>query len=98
MNTLEQLKESLPLLNGIKWDKDARDFVNVMNKPHAFIKDGRLFVSMEHGDNAGDYYGQYISESEQSGPPYINQALEAWADSHKGYWEWMDAGSIVFNQ
>ena len=96
--TVEELQASLPLLRGLKWVREERDFIEVLNKPHSFIRDGLLYISTEHGDGAGDYYGDYINEWEQSGVPYINPALEAWANDQGGYFEWMDGGSIVFNR
>ena len=100
MDNLQNLQASLPTLKGFDFKRNEAgelDLIEVGRTPRSFIRDGMLFISMEEGDNAGDYYGHYINENEQSGVPYINDALEAWAEANKGYWEWQDAGSIVFS-
>lgn len=97
MKDLNKLIETLPNLNKWVWQTvdGKRDFVTVDVKPRAFVRDGLLTISMEEGDTAGDYYGHYINEWEQSGVPYINEKLEQWAKALGAYWEWHDAGSIV---
>ena len=49
-------------------------------------------VSAENGDNAADYYGEF-----RGGYPWINPKLEAIAEQRGGYWEWENAGEIIFN-
>ena len=58
--------------------------------PYVFERDGQLFVSSEEGDEFSDYYGEYYE------PMYIDERLETIAEKNGGYWEWEDAGSIVF--
>lgn len=102
MKSLQDLQASLPMLKSFDFKRNEEgdlDLIDVERKPHAFIRDGMLFVSMEEGDGAGDYYGHYSMDGEeQDGIPYIADVLEAWATEHKGYWEWQDGGTIVFNQ
>ena len=60
---------------------------------HAFSHDGKYVkVSTEHGDDAGDYYGEYRN---QGGYPWINPKLERLAKSKKAYWEWENPGCIT---
>jgi hypothetical protein len=92
--TLQTLQNTLPTLTS--YDFSGDDLVEVQVKVSSFIRDNLLFISMEEGDSAGCYYGRYISESEQDGYPYINEALTDWAKSNGGYFEWQDAGTIVF--
>lgn len=94
-NTMQELQASLPMLKMYDWKNE--ELIEVYVKPKSFIRDNMLFISMEEYDNAGDYYGRYINESEQDGIPFINDALEAWASANNGYFEWQDAGSVVFN-
>ena len=58
--------------------------------PYVFERDGQLFVSSEEGDEFSDYYGEYYE------PMYIDRRLEAIAEKNGGYWDWENAGSIVF--
>lgn len=92
MSNVQTLIETLPALAGIKWDRQSREFIDVLVKPHAFERDGILHISGEHGDNACDYYGEHRGES-----LWINPALEQWAKDNGGYFEWQNAGCIVFN-
>lgn len=58
---------------------------------HAFIRDEKyVSVSMEHGDDAGDYYGEF-----RGGYPWINPKLETFAKQRKSYWEWQNPGAIT---
>jgi hypothetical protein len=100
MDTLLDLQASLPKLKTIDFVRNAEgelDLIDVEVKPHSFVRDGYLYISMEHGDGAGSYSGKYINEWAQDGIAYINPVLEAWATANKGYWEWHDGGSIVFS-
>lgn len=57
----------------------------------AFLNgDGYVSVSMEHGDNAGDYYGEF-----RGGYPWINPKLKTFAKSKKAYWSWDNPGAIT---
>lgn len=90
---LEKLQATLPTLTRIDWtrnDEGDLDMVELQVAPYSFIRDGMLFVSVEHGDDAGDYYGEF-----RGGYAWINPKLEAWAKEHKSYWEWQDGGTIV---
>jgi hypothetical protein len=80
---LFKLIDSLPLIEG-DFDFKTDDFKMV--KPYAFIRDGILCVSAENGDMAGDYYEDYI-----------NKNLVEWAEKQGGYFEWYDAGTLVFS-
>lgn len=60
---------------------------------HPIMRDGTLFVSAEHGDDAADYYGEF-----RGGYPFINQKLEKLAEKFKGYWEWENPGAIGLYQ
>jgi hypothetical protein len=69
------------------------ELVEVEKLPFSYIRDNKLFISAENGDNAANYYGgQYGND------PYINPALEEFAAKNKGYFEWMNPGEIVFIQ
>jgi hypothetical protein len=46
-------------------------------------------ISLEHGDDAGDFYGEY-----RGGYPWINPKLEQLARSNDAYWEWINPGHI----
>lgn len=88
MSKTEKLQATLPTIT--TWDfkrndSGELDLIPVEVKPHSFIRDGLLFISMEHGDNAGN------SDTMQ-----VNPILEAWAEKQGGYWEWYDAGCVVF--
>jgi len=58
--------------------------------PYVFEREGQLFVSSEEGDEFSDYYGEYYA------PMYIDERLETIAEKNGGYWEWENAGTIVF--
>jgi len=99
MRKLETLQATLPLIKSLDMVKDAQgkfELVEVQVKPYSFINDGYLYISMEEGDDIGCFYGRYIDEDVQDGIPYVDDILEAWAIKNKGYWEWQDAGTIVF--
>jgi hypothetical protein len=81
---LNELIETLPLLQNLRWNKETREFDTVYLKPHASIVDGLLRISAEHGDNAAFDYE-------------INPALETWAKQNGGYFEWYDNGCFVFS-
>jgi hypothetical protein len=53
--------------------------------PHVFEKDGFIYVSAEEGDGYADFF-EY----------YINKDLEKVANKYGAFWEWEDAGSIMF--
>jgi hypothetical protein len=53
--------------------------------PYVFEKDGFIYVSAEEGDNYADYYRYYI-----------NKDLIKVANKYGTFWEWEDAGSIMF--
>lgn len=84
MKKLEKLMAELPELLDFKYDRDLKEFVEVRRKPKAFIRDGMLFISGEYGDNAMDYFNNWI-----------NPDLEAFAKKAGGYFEFYDGGSIV---
>lgn len=57
-----------------------------------FAERGALaMVSAENGDGAADYYGEF----QGNGYPYIDPALEAFADKYGVYWEWVNPGQIA---
>ena len=89
MKNVEKLIQKLPLLSNWVYDRDTKDFVETFVKPKAFIRDGYMFISGEEGDNAMNYYDM--------GDPWINPVLEKFAKDNKGYFEWENAGCIVFN-
>ena len=101
MDTLLDLQASLPTLKRWAHLRDAHGNFELIQEdcaPRSFVRDGMLFVSMEENDGAGDYYGHYSMDGEeQDGIPYIAEVLETWAKANKGYWEWQDAGTIVFS-
>ena len=93
---------TLPMLTSWDFkrnDEGDLDLVEVQNKPTSFMRNGLLYISMEHGDGAGDYNGHYsIDGEEQDGIPYIAEVILDWAKKNKGYFEWHDGGTIVFNK
>ena len=98
MQNLETLQATLPMLKRFDFKRNELgelDLIEVEVKPHSFIRDGMLFISMENNDDAGSYDGKYINENETDGIAYINPKLEAWAKQNKTYWEWQDGGTIV---
>jgi hypothetical protein len=99
MTTIQKLQASLPNLKVGDFKKVDGEYVFFTKEvaPRSFIRDGYLNISLEEGDGAGDYYGRYIAEDVQDGIPYINPVLEAWAKANGGYFEWQNAGCIVFN-
>ena len=57
-----------------------------------FAEQGSLaMVSAEHGDGAADYYGEFFG----GGYPYIDPALEKFAEKHDAFWEWVNPGQIA---
>jgi hypothetical protein len=88
MKKVEKLIEKLPLLLNYKYDKELKEHVEVFVKPKAFIRDGFMFISGEEGDGAMEYYDM--------GYPWINPELEKFAKDNNGYFEWENAGCIVF--
>lgn len=58
--------------------------------PHAFERDGLIYVSAENGDDAADYYGEF-----RGGDPWVCPRLEKWAEKRGCYWEWENPGCIV---
>lgn len=65
--------------------------IGFCRRPHAFISEGNLLISGEHGDGLIDYYGEY-----RGGTPYIHPALLEWAEEYGGTWEWVHPGAISF--
>ena len=59
--------------------------------PKASIRDGRLIISSEFGNNHYilDYYGDY-----NGGSSYIDRTLEKWAEERGLYWEWYNPAFI----
>lgn len=86
---LQKLQQNLPALPNMKFV--GNDFVEVSQQPYSFIRDDRLFISGEEGDNACDYYGEF-----RGGFPYINPVLEAFAAKNGGYFDWENPACIVF--
>lgn len=86
---LEKLKDKLPVLPNMKFI--GSDLVEVLEKPYSFIRNDRLFISGENGDNACDYYGEF-----RGGYPYINPILEEFAAKNGGYFDWENPACIVF--
>lgn len=70
--------------------RQIADKINAMGF-RAFVGDGRAYVSAENGDGAADYYGEFVG-----GYPWINPKLEALAMETGGYWDWVNAGQIVY--
>lgn len=85
----ELLQKKLPKL--MSFEFVGSELVEVYKEPKSFIRDGQLYISAENGDDAADYYGEF-----RGGDPYINPALEKFAAKNKGYFEWVNAGCIVF--
>jgi hypothetical protein len=81
--------EDLPLLDAYEWV--GGDLVDVKKRPHGFInEDNVLTVSAEEGDGFADYYGEF-----RGGDPYIDPALEKWAEKRGHFWEWLNPGAIA---
>jgi hypothetical protein len=89
LNQLEKLQNNLPKLTNFKFV--GSDLVEVSTPPYSFIRDCKLFISGEEGDNACDYYGEY-----RGGYCYINPALEEYAAKNGGYFDWENPACIVF--
>jgi hypothetical protein len=51
--------------------------------------DNQIRVSMEHGDDAGNFYDSHLY-----GDFGINQKLNDLAEKHNSYWEWEHPGAI----
>ncbi len=83
---LLKLQAKLPQILGFN-DKCEEAQVTV----HSWVRDGSVVVSAEHGDGAGDYYGE-----SRGGYPYIHPTLEAWAKTNNGHWEWVNPGCFAF--
>jgi hypothetical protein len=81
---LNELIETLPMLENLRWNKERREFDTVYLKPRARIVDGLLRISAENGDNAA-----FDDE--------INPVLIAWAKNNGGYFEGYDGGCFVFS-
>jgi hypothetical protein len=90
---VEKLLNNLPKIPVLVWNRETREHEDKLVAPHAFIRDGYLYVSAENGDDAADYYGEY-----HGGYAWINPILEKFATDNKCYWEWQDAGTIVLNK
>ena len=78
-------------IDGFEWSSEKRDLIEIKRKPHTFDNgDGAIiYVSAEHGDDMADYYGEF-----RGGYPWINPALETFAESNGCYWEWINPGCI----
>lgn len=92
-DSLIQTLPSLSKINVIRVSDGGLDIVETEVKPKSFIRDGFLYISTEHDDNAGDYYGE-----SRGGCSWVNPKLEDWAARHGTYWEWLDCGTIVLAQ
>jgi len=90
MTKVQKLIETLPALDCMVFTAN-HELIEAKRKPHAFERDGHLFISAENGDNAADYYGEY-----RGGYCWINPALEAWAKKRGGFFEWENPATIVF--
>lgn len=86
---LQKLQDKLPVLPNMKFI--GNDLVEVLEKPYSFIRDDKLFISGENGDNACDYYGEF-----RGGYAYINPILEEFAKKNGGFFEWENPACIVF--
>jgi len=86
MKNAEVLINNLPMIAVDKYDRVEKAFIECHIKVHAFVRDNRLFVSAEYGDNAADYEAGYIAPE-----------LIEFAEINKGYWDWYDAGCIVLS-
>jgi len=82
----QTLQSKLPKIEAFDKSYDV-----VMQAPLSFIDGDTLMVSMENGDMAGDYYGEYTG-----GYPYINPVLEKFAADNNGMWQWRDPSAIGF--
>lgn len=59
--------------------------------PTTYIRDdGMLCISAEDGKDSADYYGEF-----RGGYPWINPALESWAEKRGYNWQWENPGAIV---
>jgi len=84
----------LPLIATYRWD--VRKKASVPCKQQVFYgynEEGNILLSAEDGPAIADYWGEC-----NNGIPYIAPELEAWAKENNGYWEWENAGSIVFKR
>tara|TARA_R110000803_G_scaffold179460_1_gene241883 strand:- start:2378 stop:2641 length:264 start_codon:yes stop_codon:yes gene_type:complete len=81
---LSKLQVTLPKLTTIGYNKTTGDFEEVLVSPHSFIRGDGLYISLEEGDGAGDYYESM----------YINPVLIEWAKNIGAYWEWQNAGCL----
>lgn len=76
------------------WCREKFELVEVERAPMTFstadYPGAIACVSAENGDDMADYYGEY-----RGGYPWINPALESFAESHGCYWEWLNPGSIA---
>lgn len=88
---IEKLKVELAQITIPKlvWNKENKDFDEVLVPPTIFYRNNFIIVSAEDGNDFADYYGEY-----RGGYSWIHPKLEAWA-KEKGYmWEWENPGCI----
>ena len=91
----EKLRSKLPKMNASEWDSEAKDFKTVPLDwdEYAFISDEgvlRLSAEGEHSQLCiADYWGEF-----RGGFPWINPALEEWADDLGLHFEWESPGCI----
>jgi len=87
----EAIIEKLRLVQipGHKWNKEKKDFDEVMVHPTVILRDNLVIVSAEDGHYFADYYGEF-----RGGYPWIHEVLEAFAKEHKCFWEWENAACI----
>jgi len=60
--------------------------------PSVYIKDNLIHVSGEDGQHFADYYGQTYDGNEDK----VCKPLEVIADKYNTYWEWANAGEVIF--
>ncbi len=79
----EKLVKNLPVIDWVE-----------KGKPHYRINEKGFFcVNNENGCHLFDYYGEI-----NKGYPWIHPELEAFAKKMGGYWEWQNAGEIIFQE
>ena len=75
----------------LKTEKAIRDILKMGYVAfHHHDENNIVKVSAEEGDGAADYWGEF-----SGGDPEIHPKLEAYADKHGLYWEWVNPGCIA---
>ena len=87
-NQFNKLKSQLEQLG--KEDHDPLYDTTMVIRPTVSLVNGMLQVSAEDGGYFADYYGEF-----RDGYPWIDPALEKWAENKACYWDWESPGSIV---